>query len=96
MTNHSKEPWTVEIQRIEGAAPDAVIRHASAMMKDYPVAHISGEVHCNAVDDAARIVACVNACKGIPTKDLEDADKLLPVFECDYSHLPPPMRPPPP
>ena len=31
-------------------------------------------------DDARRIVACVNACEGIPTDDLEDA-KLIPMLD---------------
>jgi len=68
---HSPEPWIVEVKENGGAASTYIIRHASAMAKDYQVAECYGEVCFNAKEDAERIVACVNACRGIDTEALK-------------------------
>ena len=59
--NHSKEPWTVDIN-----SNDAWIKQADGQ---HITGYGNGEV---SVADAERIVACVNACRGIPNEELEE------------------------
>lgn len=61
--NHTPEPWTYDLTHC-----DVVDDISDLIMRppNYPVA--SDEDRAN----ARRIVACVNACEGIPTKTLED------------------------
>ena len=67
---HTKEPWDVEDIKfgvgygINGRDGDAVVWWASDLEPNNGIPE--GE-------DARRIVACVNACAGIPTEDLEAA-----------------------
>lgn len=61
MTKHSPEPW-----RIGADAGFQLIQILSAEGFQTCV----GEQSCG-IDDARRIVACVNACRGIPTEMLE-------------------------
>lgn len=71
MSEHTKEPWSIftpddfvagklPTLGINGANGEAVVWYA-----DIPDSGIYND------DDARRIVACVNACAGIPTDDLE-------------------------
>lgn len=59
MSEHTPEPW--QIKRIDGAVICA---------GDYKIAEMW--LRERTMPDARRIVACVNACAGISTKDLED------------------------
>ena len=69
---HSPEPWTIEIEDAPSVAPSAIIHHPESINQGiYVVAKLNGEICNRALDDAERIVACVNACKGIPTEALD-------------------------
>lgn len=65
MGQHTSEPWAVErthdIDAIAWVGQFAVL----------PVDHATKVVRGNTEDDARRIVACVNACAGMPTEQLE-------------------------
>lgn len=78
-TEHTPEPWRVEI----GEQPETIALLCTSgfahfeLVSDSPLGDISA--------DARRIVACVNACAGIPTDDLEHGDiaKALKIFALD-------------
>lgn len=65
MSKHTPEPWIVEkahdIDAIAWVGQFAVL----------PQDHATKVVRGNTEDDALRIVACVNACDGLPTEQLE-------------------------
>jgi hypothetical protein len=69
--NHTKEPWEVGIFKL----PNGELNHAVFAANDIRAMALTGVV--GAVDsdesmaNASRIMACVNACAGIPTDDLE-------------------------
>ena len=62
--SHTKEPWVVC-----RCSPSAfnVYHNDETVIGDEG---LYSEVNSNAEDDAVRIVACVNACSGIPTEQL--------------------------
>lgn len=60
MTEHTKEPWSVA-----GIADEMIVAKVSELAH----AHIA-TIHHNE-NDSRRIVACVNACRGLPTEELE-------------------------
>ncbi len=66
MTKHTQEPW---VDQCEGA--DYSVWHRGPQGAPHPDAEDPIAVHLSA-DDARRIVACVNACAGIPTEALEE------------------------
>ena len=75
MTQHTPEPWATT-QSIAYAS----IRDASGnLIADTCFSSCNGDVELGEAN-ARRIVACVNACEGIPTDDLEDT-KLLPMLD---------------
>ncbi len=57
MTEHTKEPWAVA-----GIADEMIVAKVSELAH----AHIA-TIHHNE-NDSRRIVACVNACRGLPTE----------------------------
>lgn len=65
MSKHTPEPWAVErahdIDAIAWVGQFAVL----------PVDHATKVMRGNTEEDARRIVACVNACRGLPTDELE-------------------------
>lgn len=71
MSEHSKEPWMV----IENDAPEYGDPEACPLgiqANDFQIATLMGDVSdINAESNARRIVACVNACAGIPSEQLE-------------------------
>jgi hypothetical protein len=60
MTEHTKEPWAVA-----GISDEMIVAKVSELAH----AHIA-TIHHNK-NDSRRIVACVNACRGLPTEELE-------------------------
>jgi hypothetical protein len=78
MSEHAKEPWTIERDEVQGEPYRAgerwitesweilVIRSGSDGNGTHEIAR---EVHSEV--DARRIVACVNALAGISTEDIE-------------------------
>ena len=63
---HTPEPW-----HVEGAMP-LQLRSAAGEVVAKPMANTDMPVEQYRAN-ARRIAACVNACAGIPTEDLEDA-----------------------
>ena len=62
---HTKEPWTVyEGEECHGVL-DSEGKHLADMWQ---------RKHYDSLANARRIVACVNACEGIPTETLENDD----------------------
>jgi hypothetical protein len=67
MQTHSPEPWLLS------GDPMACRHHVTAItdaMGDYPLTLEPGDWTLSD-SDARRIVACINACRGIPTELLE-------------------------
>lgn len=67
---HTKEPWDFIVER----EPTACMAHICKVKKgkDYKIiADVYGKNSIKAAEDARRIVACVNACKGFSTEDIE-------------------------
>lgn len=65
---HTAEPWAYE--HGNGHYSGSIVITSFAMSAKSPLAVIS-DICGDAEDDARRIVACVNACKEIPTEWLE-------------------------
>jgi hypothetical protein len=67
MSGHTSEPWAIfgAFNHIMG------IEYEEAQRRGVP--HAQWTYNCSE-DDARRIVACVNACEGIPTGMLEAGD----------------------
>lgn len=61
---HTPEPW----QAHQDASGDVFISSAATSLH---IAEIGSEDDDTAIPDARRIVACVNACRGLPTDELE-------------------------
>lgn len=85
-TEHTPEPWRVElVNHALGDTGDyegvVEIRSGDAKRPMIEIWDDSDEAEAN----ARRIVACVNACAGIPTDDLEHGDiaKALKIFALD-------------
>ena len=64
MSKHTPEPW----QAHQDASGDVFISSAAT---SFHIAEIGSEDDDTAIPDARRIVACVNACRGLPTDELE-------------------------
>jgi len=71
--SHTKEPWADDgFARIGATGSDQFNGGFSTAICEGP----------DKQDNARRIVACVNACAGIPTQDLERVEyEIAPVFE---------------
>ena len=73
MTEHTKEPWEYRLHNPEGGNQSLYIEAPRDGRCSDGVAEIiprgKGKL---GEPDARRIVACVNACQGIPTEALED------------------------
>ncbi len=66
MTGHTKEPWKT------GSSPDG--KSVVFLVGDEPEHTLGPDenwIDCNTAANARRIVACVNACRGIRTEALE-------------------------
>lgn len=70
---HTPEPWG--FTRGTYHHTGYVVITAQGMTSESPLALIN-DILGDAEHDARRIVACVNACAGIPTEDLEDRNSL--------------------
>jgi len=73
-------------------SPDYLGAHAVPTMKKLAYGSIQSET---AEANARRIVACVNACEGIPTADLESGavQRLVEALEALVSVIPPSLMP---
>ena len=67
--DHAPEPWHVD----DGGDGEIMLWGGAGSVEDPDI----GEIY--AMDNARRIVACVNACAGIPTERLEGA-RLVPMM----------------
>ncbi|WP_421233823.1 hypothetical protein [Aeromonas jandaei] len=61
---HTPEPWGVH----QDASGDVFISSAET---SFHIAEVGSEDDETVIPDARRIVACVNACRGLPTDELE-------------------------
>lgn len=61
---HTPEPWQVH----QDASGDVFVSSAKT---SFHIAEIGSEDDEAVIPDARRIVACVNACRGLPTDELE-------------------------
>ena len=68
MNEHSSEPWTY--RPYSGPAPNFHVWAITNDVGDSFVVAIAGDTEEEAAANIQRIVACVNACKGIETKTL--------------------------
>ena len=77
MAEHSKEPWSVAFKGSISCAVvcDKTVNEAGGATD---VAYYGGELVAESVcrADATRIVACVNACAGIPAEALASSEAL--------------------
>lgn len=69
MGKHTPEPWAVH----QDASGDVFI---SSAVTSFHIAEVGSEDDETVFADASRIVACVNACEGISTEDLEAVPRL--------------------
>jgi hypothetical protein len=76
---HTPEPWEVRDGMVIKAVGDDGAYVAAAVRA--PAGHSKEQADAN----ARRIVACVNACAGIPTEDLE-GDYVAFLCEVERSH----------
>jgi hypothetical protein len=100
MSEHTKEPWTLAYSDDDPYGPIKVCGKYGAIAKlwldDAPVPDFNAQQQAN----GDRIVACVNACAGIPTADLAtgvvpaevvrrlvEATTLLVEADCDYMRI---------
>lgn len=60
MSGHTPEPWWRDGREV-GSSP----------IMDIKVGRIDGADYSQATANARRIVACVNACAGMPTEEIE-------------------------
>lgn len=68
---HTPEPWHVGVDKGYGGCPDITVCSSSGPVISSS-ADICGSSYVEITEeDARRIIACVNACKGIPTEWLE-------------------------
>lgn len=68
MTDHSPEPWKIDTVNADRRVHVSGIYDAQ---QQCPLTPSPGDWTMS-VEDARRITACVNACRGIPTEDLEN------------------------
>lgn len=83
MSEHTKEPWRVRDESKSGFgvwvdAPEAMVSNPGG--RSYPRQILEDEEYPEKLADARRIVACVNACAGISTAELEAAGTIA--VEC--------------
>lgn len=71
MGAHVKEPWHVVSRHREGYVGILGINEDRGPLSSYGGEHLSVVMEMDDPDSARRIVACVNACAGIPTEALE-------------------------
>lgn len=74
MSGHTKEPWRVRDESEKGFgvwvdAPEAMVSNPGG--RSYPRQILEDEEYPEKLADARRIVACVNACAGVPTEILQ-------------------------
>jgi hypothetical protein len=70
MTNHTQEPWSCATEHADGACVYVTSAERSVFTDEVAVIYAGQSLEV-ARADARRIVACVNACAGIPTEALE-------------------------
>ena len=63
-THHTPEPWRANAAQADIEGPDG---------EEVAVCYCNDDDGSDAIANARRIVACVNACAGIPTEELESA-----------------------
>lgn len=86
MSEHSPEPWSYEYDEdrrryvIYDATECTEIAEKSREM-------CSDEVVAGIEVDFRRIIACANACKGIPTEVLESGDAVVSQQVCSHARL---------
>jgi hypothetical protein len=68
MTEHSPEPWI--------AIPNSRGWLVKSEKPRYPIEELGHQFASHEIHEAQRIVACINACAGIPTEELEHFMKL--------------------
>lgn len=64
MGKHTPEPWGV----FQDASGDVFV---SSKVTSFHIAEVGSEDDETVIPDASRIVACVNACRGLSTEELE-------------------------
>lgn len=72
--SHTKEPWATEYRQSAGGYAQEIFDADGQVIATaawYIVQVSPGTIATNRVENARRIVACVNACEGIPTEKLE-------------------------
>lgn len=71
MTKHTPEPWVVSCGAIfrQGGSASIAATHGADAFDGRATNQIA--LHDRQCADARRIVACVNACRGLPTDELE-------------------------
>jgi hypothetical protein len=72
MSEHTKEPW--ELWESGDASPHQIFTRAELdqiEIHHYGFTDPDGSIAAEQLANARRIVACVNACRGLPTKELE-------------------------
>lgn len=96
MTKHTPEPWTIKraLAPVDGAydwAIGAEIDDAGPYCIGEVVGRAAEDVWLPSKANAARIVACVNACAGVPTAALENGavktalEALEQIIECRHA-----------
>jgi hypothetical protein len=73
MNEHTKEPW--ELWESGDASPHQIFTRAELdqiEIHHYGFTDPDGSIAAEQLANARRIVACVNACRGLPTKELEE------------------------
>ena len=88
--SHTAEPWCVgntrTVKYATGESTETAIHYGDEESRGNCIAMTYGHFGFDGSEaDARRIVACVNACAGIPTDDLEHGDiaKALKIFALD-------------
>jgi len=73
--SHTKEPWMAGTMPVTELTGSLAVYHCVGIEGTAKAVAITGlegaENDAESKDDAARIAACVNACEGIPTAQLE-------------------------
>lgn len=79
MKSYTPEPWINDPHGIIATSPDRPINDDC----ETPEGFYGGQLIVESVEDrnSRRIVACVNACKGIPTDILEGKINMMELYE---------------
>lgn len=76
--SHSPEPWSVGAE--EGSSNGHIGAYRLVTAADGSlVGHLWPDANSATAENAARILACVNACRGIPTETLRRCVSVVPV-----------------